>query len=144
MAEPQWAALRFDDIDIPDGAVIESAFIRFEADGNSGGAANFTIAIEDSENAATYSNASLPVGRTYVTDEFQWNNVPTWQDGQTYDTGDISDLIVDVVGSNGVTDGALGFFFEGAGKRSAVSFDGDGDAPELHIIFQDATDGVLG
>ena len=136
---PQWSALRFDGIDIPDGAVIESAFIRFQADGDQTGDADFAIAIEDTENAAGYSAGNLPSSRSYVADEFAWNDVAPWNDGGTYDTGDISALIEAVIGDDGVQDGALGFFFDGAGKRAAVSFDGDGAAPELHIVLEDGT-----
>jgi hypothetical protein len=132
---PQWAALRFDDIEIPEGASIQSAFIRFQADGNWTAPATFTISIEDDENAAGYSGTDLAIDRTYA-DEFQWTPT-TWTDGQTYDTPDLSALVDNVVGTDGISDGALGFLFEGTGKRAAVAFDGTGAAPELHITYAD-------
>ena len=139
---PQWSALRFDGIDIPGGAGIERAFIRFEADGNQTGPARFTIAVEDGDDVAPYSAANLPSSRSYAPDAFVWggdgeDDVEPWTDGGTYDTPDIADLVRAAIGGDGVQDGALGFFFEGTGKRAAVSFDGDGAAPVLHIEFTD-------
>ena len=117
--------------------MIERAFIRFEADGNQTGPASFTIAVEDGDDVAPYSGANLPSSRSYAPDEFVWSGVEPWTDGGTYDTPDIADLVRAAIGEDGVQDGALGFYFEGTGKRAAVSFDGDGAAPVLHIEFAD-------
>ncbi len=137
-ANAQSVGLRFDGITIPDGAVIEQAYFRFEANGSASVASSFTIEIEDSETAATYSAASDPDARAYVVDDFAWNNVETWTDGAVYESPDISALIQSVIGSDGVSDGALGFRITGTGERAAHSFNSSGgDAPELVIVLAD-------
>ena len=131
----QSVGIRFADVDIPEGAVIERAYIRFEAQDSGGAPASFLVEIEDTETAATYSNGSTPDDRDYG-DDFLWNP-GAWSAGQTYETGDLKALIEDVVGSDGVEDGALAFRITGApgneGGRAAHSFDSNGDEPVLVI-----------
>ena len=137
-SNPQSVGLRFDGVTIPDGAVIEEAYIRFNAYETSSSAASFVIEIEDTEVAATYSAGSNPDARNYDADDFVWSNVESWTDGAEYTSPDISDLIESVIGSDGIDDGALGFRITGSGGRAAHSFDSaGGDAPELVIILQD-------
>lgn len=139
-ANPQSVGMRFDGITIPDGATIQEAYFRFDANGSSSSAASFDIEIENTENAATYSNGSTPDDRSYAVDEFVWSNVESWTDGGEYRTPDISDLIEDVIGADGITNGALGFRVTGSGDRAAHSFDSSGgDAPELVIVLADDT-----
>ncbi|MEO9781805.1 MAG: malectin domain-containing carbohydrate-binding protein [Sedimentitalea sp.] len=137
-SSPQSVGLRFDDITIPDGAVIEEAYIRFNSYETASSAASFVIEIEDTEAAATYSTGSTPDDRTYSVDDFVWSNVESWTEGDEHTTPDISDLIQSVIGSDGIDDGALGFRVTGSGGRAAHSFDSaEGDAPELVIVLQD-------
>ena len=136
---PQTVGVRFSDVDIPDGAVIESAFLRFEALESGGAPASFLIEIEGSENAATYRFSSKPDGRSYA-DDFLWSDVEAWSAGGVYETPDISELIETVIGSDGVQDGALGFRISGApgntGDRVAHAWNSsDGAAPELVIVL---------
>ena len=135
--DAQTVGIRFPDVDIPDGAVIERAFLRFEAEGNQGAPASFLIEIEGSENAAAYRFSSRPDGRSYV-DEFVWSNVEAWSDGGFYETPDISGLIETVIGGDGVQGGALAFRIKGApgnaGDRVAHAWNSlDGAEPELVI-----------
>ncbi|MEM7718752.1 MAG: putative Ig domain-containing protein [Pseudomonadota bacterium] len=140
----QYVGLRFDDIDIPDGAVITDAYLQFEAFEDSPTAPNgdplsasFTISIEDSENAVTYSAGNAPDARSYLTDDIEWNDVEAWSDGSTYRTPDLTSLIQAVAGADGVSGGSFGFLIEGSGSRVAHSFDSNGTEPELIIVFDD-------
>ena len=136
-SKPQTVGIRFPDVDIPDGAVIERAFLRFEALESDGAPASFVIEIEGSENAATYAFSSRPNDRSYV-DEFAWSDVEAWSAGTIHETPDISELIETVIGSDGVEDGALAFRISGApgntGDRVAHAWNSlDGAEPELVI-----------
>ncbi|MEM9972689.1 MAG: malectin domain-containing carbohydrate-binding protein [Pseudomonadota bacterium] len=133
----QYVGLRFDGIDIPDGATITDAYLQFEAFEDSDVASSFTIQIEDTENAVTYGDSNTPADRTYLADDIDWDDVEVWVDGGTYRTPDLTALIQAVIGSDGVSDGAFGFLIEGSGSRAAHAFDGPGAEPELVIIFDD-------
>lgn len=133
----QYVGLRFEGVDIGPDSVLVDAYIEFEALESNSGAAQFSIAIEDTESAAPYSAGNAPGGRSYV-DEFVWTP-GEWTEGETYRTPDLSTLIENVVGANGVGDGELGFLIDGiAGSRVAYPFGNDGgDAPELVLVFED-------
>ncbi|MEM9435142.1 MAG: putative Ig domain-containing protein [Pseudomonadota bacterium] len=133
----QWAALRFEGLDIPAGALITSAIIRFTAQGNSPGTGIFEVGIEDTESSAGFGASSPdPDNRVYV-DEFVWTETTDWIDDQTYDTPDLSALLAGVVGSDGVSDGAVAFIFEGvSGSKVADTFNqADGVEPELIVTY---------
>ncbi|MGS4946639.1 malectin domain-containing carbohydrate-binding protein [Meridianimarinicoccus sp. RP-17] len=133
----QYVGLRFEGITIDPAQTIASAYIAFEALESSTGSASFTIAMEETENAAGYTAGNPPGGRSYA-DEFVWAP-EAWTDGETYQTPDLTALIEAVIGTDGVTDGDFGFLIDGvSGSRVAHAFDsGGGVVPTLHILFED-------
>ena len=134
----QTVGLRFDGITIPNGAVLQEAFIRFTAQETQTGAANLIVGIEGTENAAGYTNATAPQTRTTV-DDFDWKP-EAWTEGQSYEL-DVLDLVSGVVENDGIDDGALSFIIRpdtNPGSRVADSFDAPGDdQPELVLIWGD-------
>ncbi|MGD1859643.1 MAG: malectin domain-containing carbohydrate-binding protein [Leptolyngbyaceae cyanobacterium] len=141
--QQQWAALRFTGIDIPDGATVTDAVIRFTAQEDSTGAASFTIALQDSETAAPFSTANLPTatGRNY-SPVVAWNSVPAWVDGETYDTPNLASIFNGVIGVDGVDGGAFAFLIQGVeGARVADAFETSGGVPAELLITYDFTNG---
>lgn len=131
----QSTGLRFSGLDIPKGAEIESAYLVFEASERSVGSARFTIEIEDTAQAKTYSRASTADDRGYLDDEVAWTP-GEWRAGETYKSADISDLIEAIVGSGGLDAlDALAFRIQGEGQRVAHAFESDGAAPKLVIDY---------
>jgi len=133
----QAVGMRFDGIDIPQTATITDAYLQFTSLQTSSGTANFTIGIQGSETAATFSSGAPPQSRV-TADEFAWSNVEQWTAGGTYRTPDISALIETVIGADGATNAALAFIVAGTGSRVASSFD-SGDAPELVLVLDDGS-----
>ncbi len=130
----QRVGLRFDDITIPAGAAITNAYIAFTAIESNAAPASFTIGIQGSENAPTFSSSGDLTGRDAVA-QVNWTNVEAWTDGQTYQSPNIAGLIQQVIGADGTTNGALAFFVEGSGSRAAESFGGSRTPPALVIEF---------
>ncbi|MGR3497788.1 MAG: hypothetical protein ACU0E9_02670, partial [Limimaricola soesokkakensis] len=133
----QAVGMRFEGIDIPQTATITDAYLQFTSLETSSGAANFTIGIQGSETAATFSSGAPPQSRV-TADEFAWSNVEQWTAGGTYRTPDISGLIETVIGADGATNAALAFIVAGSGSRVASSFD-SGAAPELVLVLDDGS-----
>lgn len=136
----QEVGIRFTGIDIPAGAEIVNASIRFTAFESNTAPASFTIGIEDSENAATFTSTADLLGRTTAA-ELAWSNIAPWTTGQTYNTPNLSDLIQQAIGSDGVSDGALAFLVNGTtatSSRVAQTF-GNGTPAELVIEFGSPT-----
>ncbi|PSK80470.1 Calx-beta domain-containing protein [Limimaricola soesokkakensis] len=136
-SQTQAVGMRFEGIDIPQSAIITDAYLQFTAFETSSGAASFTIGIQGSENAATFSSSAPPQSRA-IADEFAWSNVEQWTVGGTYRTPDISELIETVIGNDGASNAALAFIVEGSGSRAANSFN-NGDAPELVLVLDDGS-----
>ncbi len=132
----QEVGIRFAGITIPDGAEITNAFIQFTAFKSNADPASFTIGIQDSENAATFTSTANLLGRTTAA-ELSWSDVEAVTVGQTYNTPNLAPLVQQVIGADGVTDGALAFLINGTtatSSRTAQTF-GNGTPAELVIEF---------
>ena len=130
----QEVGVRFNGITIPEGAVISNAYIAFTAFEDNSAPASFTIGIQNSENAPTFTSSADLLSRTTAA-ELSWSNVEAWTAGQTYQTPNLASLIQQVVETDGVTEGALAFLVNGSGSRAAQSFN-NGTPPTLVIEFE--------
>ena len=139
---PSIAGLRFPNLDIPAGALIESAHLVFTVDATNKNEdpANYYIHIEDNINPATFSADSADItSRTWFSDSIAWNVAPGSWDvvGGKQQSADITSLIEAIINKEGWSQGnGLAFFITGEGVREAESFDGSAaDAPQLIIEF---------
>ncbi|MCH7890733.1 MAG: hypothetical protein IH921_04435, partial [Gemmatimonadetes bacterium] len=76
---PQSVGMRFTNIDIPPGSIIQSAFIQFTVDEMDSGPTSLTVSGELSPDAAAFSSnagdiTSRPLTATFV----EWNDLPPW------------------------------------------------------------------
>lgn len=132
--------LRFKNFDFPKGTVINSAYIEFESKGDHTGAADLLIEIEDTVDAAGFSNTPYNISsRTMLSQTVDWSSVENWQDGNAHQTPDLTSLINAIISKDSwVEGGDLAFVITGSGVRNAKSFDG-GTAPKLVIDYDPAT-----
>ncbi len=135
----QKVGLRFQNVQIPQGATITSAYIEFTVDESTSGATNVTIHGEDSDDAEpfdiwnSYDLSSRPLTDAAV----DWE-IPVWSVvGETHQSPDISAVIQEIVNRSGWSaGGSMVFAIEGEGRRVAVSYDGDPEAaPLLHVTY---------
>lgn len=144
--EDQWVGLRFQNLTIPQGATINSAYIQFTADSDESDAANTTIYAQDIDNATIFLSTNHNISsRTRTTTSIPWSHV-NWTSGDattSQRTPEIKQLVQQIVNRNGWQLGnSMAFIFEGTGTRSAYSRDGDaGKAPRLHVTFTHNTGG---
>ncbi len=141
--------LRFNEIVIPNGAVISSASIQFTADNDGSDPVEMTIFGENIGNAPTYTdtNGNLSA-RTLTMANAVWN-IPEWvtegDKSEAQKTVDISSIIQEIVNRSDWTSGnSLNIIMKPSGAslnvtstsagREAETFDGDA-APELIITF---------
>jgi hypothetical protein len=134
-AGAQSVGLRFAADQIDPAAEIKSAYLLFQAAETSRGAAHFKIEVEDTTAARTYSRADAPDDRAYLADDVAWNP-GAWQEGKTYKSADIAELIEAAIEKGGAEAlDALAFRISGSGERVAEAFESDGQAPELVIDY---------
>jgi len=142
----QKVGLRFIDIQIPNGAVINNAYIQFRATRDEAGQTDITIVGENSSDAAIYTTGNSGItSRSETSASVNWLNVPAWLQGGDYQTVDITPIVQEIVNLGGWQSGnAMALMLKPFDAncntaeclRQAVSYDGDDEtAPLLHIDF---------
>lgn len=143
----QIVGLKFENLNIPPGAVITDAYIQFTADEtNNINPRKLEIFAQDSDYPTSFGNNDYNISSRAKTSasvnwypEF-WNSAG--QSGPNQKTIQIRSVIQEVVDRSGFTmDSPIVIIIEGYGKRVAESYDGDApDAAELCIEFSNCPD----
>jgi len=137
--ENQTVGLRFNGIQIPQGATITNAYIEFETDETSSGSASLQITAQNIDNAPAFANVTRNISnRAVVSANVAWNDVSVWNviNGK-HQTPNLSPVIQSVINRNGwVSGNAMVFIITGTGKRTAESYEGERQAaPLLHVEY---------
>jgi hypothetical protein len=137
----QTVALRFTGVTLPPGATITAAWVQFQVDEASSGAASLTVAGQAADNAAAFTTTARNVStRPRTTAGVPWTPLawPTVAERSTAQrTPDLAAVIQEIVGRPGWASGnALALLVTGTGERTAESVDGGASrAPVLHIEY---------
>lgn len=120
----QKVGMRFQNVTIPQGATIESAYVEFNVDEVNIGSTDLTFYGEDIDNSPTYLNIVGNISsRTKTTASVDWDNVPSWLITNTkQQSPDLSSIIQEIVDRNGWVEGySLSIIVNGTGERTADS-----------------------
>ncbi|MEN8260620.1 MAG: heparin lyase I family protein [Pseudomonadota bacterium] len=135
--------MRFANIDIPNGAQILRAYVQFTADEIGTDSVSLSIRGENADSAEDYASSAGNISTRDVTQaQVSWSPEP-WENvgvaGVAQRTADLSAIVQEIVNRSGWKPGnALAIMVAGnlAGKRTAVSFNGDADsAPVLYVDY---------
>lgn len=135
----QIVGLRFSSVPVPDGAVIEQAFVEFVANESDSQQTSLTISMVAADNPAAFIAKRFNLSaRPQVEAVVQWVDVIPWVAGETYKTPDLAAVLQQVVDRAGWKKGnAVVVLVRGTGLREAVSYDGSPqDAPVLHVVYR--------
>jgi hypothetical protein len=143
----QTIGLRFTGIQIPQGSVIENAYIQFTVDEVSTGSSVLSIKGENINDASAFNSNTNNVSNRSLTNAninwqpANWNTVGAATADQR--TPDLTSIVQEIVNRNGWQSGNdLAFIINGQGRRTAESYDGSSSkAPLLHIDYQTDGDG---
>ena len=141
----QTVGMRFNGIDIPQGATILNAYVQFQVDETNSGSVVVEIRGQDNDNATTFTSSdgnitSRPTTAASVT----WAP-PTWTSvgaaGPGQRTPDLQDIIQEIVKRTGwAANNSLVIIMTGSGERTAESYNGKSSAaPLLHIEYVNST-----
>ncbi len=135
----QVVGLRFQNLDIPQGATITSAFIRFKSAARKTSTASLSIKGENSDNAAAITSTAYDISsRTNTTASVNWNDVPRWSSAVFYQTPNLSAVVQEIVSRGGWAIGnSMVFKITGSGVRQALSYDGDHSNPPILVVSYD-------
>jgi hypothetical protein len=137
----QIIGMRFNNVNIPQGASIQNASIQFKVDEVSSGAILLSIQGQLIDDAATFTYDTFSISsRTFTLADVEWSPDP-WlivgEEGPDQQTPNISVVIEEIVGQLDWTSGnSLVIIITGTGERVAESADGDLlGAPLLHVEY---------
>ncbi len=144
----QLVGMRFNGLNIPQGATITNASIQFQTDETHSGATSLMIEGEATDNALTFTNANSNISsrararaRARAGATIDWAPAPWTMEGEAgaaQQTPNIAPIIQEIVERPGWSSGnALVVIISGSGRRNAESFDGDpARASVLHVEYQ--------
>lgn len=140
-AKKKAVGIRFRDLALPPGALLREAKIQFQANSPRTIPTRLEIRGELVPDALPFSgNPKDLTSRTRTETRVEWI-VPPWTErlarGTQQMTPDLTPILAEILENPGWrSGGAIVFFFEGTGDRSAESADGDwGGAPTLHLQY---------
>ncbi|MEE9397248.1 MAG: metallophosphoesterase [Methylococcales bacterium] len=137
----QQVGLRFNDINIPQGAIISRAYIQFSTDEANAGSTNLAIEGHAIDNAPTFASVANDISsRPRTADAVLWSPAAwtTWREvGAGQRTPELKAIIQGIVDRTGWMSGnSLAILVSGNGERTAESYDGHQvSAPLLHVEF---------
>ncbi len=136
----QTVGMRFNGVNIPQGAAITNAYIQFQAEESHSGTTSLTIQGQNIDNAPTFSSSSGNISSRARTTAFVlWDPVSwtTGQAGPAQQSPDIASVIQQIVSRSDWSNGnSLVIIITGTGERSAESYNGrPSGAPLLHVEY---------
>src|SRR3954452_17678420 len=140
----QIVGLRFLGIDIPQGAVITSAYIQFQTDEVTTAATSVVIRGQDIGEAAAFTTAAFNASSRVTTDASVAWTPSAWstvgQAGLAQRTPDMTAVVQEIVSrSDWAALNDMVFLITGSGRRTAEAFEsGAATAPLLHIEYAPA------
>lgn len=137
----QIVGIRFNKLNIPQGALISKAYIQFTTDETDSGEMEVIIKGEASDDAPIFKSSTHNVSsRSKTGAEAVWS-APAWLQegvaGPNQQTPDLSAIVQEIVARPGWTAGnSMVFILEGNGTRTAESYNGSAEgAPKLIVEF---------
>lgn len=134
--------LRFQEVAIPPGASITRATVEFSAAEPSSQTTSLTVHGQAGDDAPPFSGEAGDLSnRPTTAASVLWSDLPPWTAVHaSYRTPDLSPIIQEIVDREGWESGnALVLIVTGAGRRTAVAFDGEPAlAPRLRIAYEEA------
>ena len=144
----QVVGLRFLNLNIPNGAVVNNAYVQFTSEATvNQDPSEINIYGEASDNSAGFTNTVNNISnRDKTIATANWSPIPWTTTGLAtveQQTVDIAALIQEIVSRPGYTsNSAISIIFEGIGKRTAVSFDYNADqAAKLCVNYSASIQG---
>jgi type IV pilus assembly protein PilY1 len=134
--------IRFQNVAIPKGVTIHSAYFEFKANTSNAETTNLLIEGEAVDDAAPFAAIANDLkNRIGTTATVSWDNVQAWTAGNSYPSPDITAIVQEIVDRVGWSSGnSMVFRLKGVGtddnKRDIRAHDSSSTtAPRLHVVF---------
>jgi len=135
----QWVGMRFNNISIPKGAIVLSAFIEFEVDELDTEPTSILLQGQAAPNPSAFSSLKNNISeRPRTIASVPWNEIPAWTVANAkWQTPDLSAIVQEILDQPDWGAGnSIVIIASGTGQRTAESYDGEpAAAPKLVISY---------
>jgi len=131
-------AIRFPELNIPQGATIVEAHLVATAAQTNADPASLNIAIENASDAASFTTAFNSIrSRDTLYNTMPWPDIPAWENGEEITSPDLSILLQQITdGTDWCGGNAAAVRIQGTGNRKIHAFDRDPSfAPALRVKY---------
>lgn len=139
----QVIGIRFQNVNVPQGAKITSAYLEFTTDTTDNVFTSIDIQAEAIDNAGSFISTNYNISsRPTTSASVAWDNIPAWNtSGEKHQSPDLSSVVQEIVDREGWNaNNSMAFVISGTGTRTADSYDGSAStAPVLHLEFATRT-----
>ena len=129
----QLIGLRFPKLAVPQGAIIESAFIEFTTDRDRTGQISMNISAQKIDDAPAFKDKKRNISNRELTAPVPWPDLPTAAVGEAVLTTDVSVALQEVIDRSGWVEGNAAAFVlskrSGSGFREYESYNGSPNTP---------------
>ena len=142
--EEQTIGIRFDGIDIPQGATVTNAYVQFTTDETDDDPTRLNVVAQAHDDAPTFASRDKNISSRATTRAgVAWSPAPWKRKGEAgpdQRTPNLAAVLQEVVDRPGWESGnALALVVTGSGQRTAESYNGERDkAPVLHVEYEGA------
>ncbi len=132
----QTVGMRFQNLNLPQGADLTKAYLRFTAKDAKSGTCNLTFYGQDENDAGTFTSTSYNIsGRTKTTASVGWSP-SAWTHRYVYDTPDISSVLEEIVGRAGwVSGNDIALIVTGPDNHERRTFSREGQAASAPVLL---------
>ncbi len=136
----QKVGLRFKTVQIPRGAIVESARIDFTSGADASGKFSLKIHGEAHDDSPEFESELKNISNRTPTSSVNWNNRTKWRSGLVYSTPDLKDIVQNIVQREGWCGGnAMSFIISEGGTKSLRNIKSFDDSPKnvpvLHVEY---------
>ena len=134
-----WWGLRFQNVNVPQGATITSATVTFRASGSDSSSAGMTLWGQLATNPTTFTSASFNISnRSQTSASVAWS-VPQWSNNNYYDTPSLTAIVQEIVDQPGWSPNnalvIVGQSTENQDRRADSRNGSADDAPLLKVCY---------
>lgn len=135
----QSVGLRFNVVDIPQGATITNAYLEFQVDETSSENTSLVFRGHAADNSEAFTNAAYNISnRPKTSASVSWNNISAWNTvGAKVQSPNLVSVIQEIVNRGSWASGnSLSIIINGSGRRVSTAFEaGSPSAPLLHVVY---------
>ena len=140
LGQMPWVGFRFQNVTIPQGSTVDTAYLIFKSESSNTETTHLTIFGDDVNNSVTFSSSNKLSTRSLTSASVTWSSVANWSSGGTHNSPEIKTIVQEIVDRGSWSSGnSLSILFRSDdtnGKRLPHARDGSSsNSAKLHVEY---------